>query len=111
MATTAEQSKAYHRTPRGYLHYAYRNAKNRVTGKTNRPRYIGLPIMERDAFLEWGMSNPDFHRLFAAWLEAGCPRRLAPSVDRIDPTRGYELDNIRYLPLYLNRPTPKKRAA
>lgn len=101
--TRAERLKQYHRTPRGYLTFQFRNMRNRVTGKTGRPQYTGLPIADRDEFINWAMGNAEFHKLFAAWLKAGCPRRLAPSIDRIDPNKGYTLDNVRYLPLNENR--------
>lgn len=43
--------------------------------------------------MEFGKQET-FKTLFAAWVEAGCPRRLVPTADRIDPNRGYEIDNI-----------------
>lgn len=49
------------------------------------PQWAGLALLPRDEFIAWAIRNPP-------------PREMwQPSVDRIDPSRGYTLDNIRWL--------------
>lgn len=97
-------TKHYEKTPNGFLMRAYRNMQSRVRGiqKKKAHLYQGLSILPRDEFYIWAKSNPDFWRLFRQWVASGYNRKLTPSVNRIDPDRGYELDNIEWLSHSLN---------
>lgn len=59
--------------------------------------YHGKEIMSREEFYAWSLSDPDFIRLYAEWVESGFDRRLSPSVDRIDASLGYVEGNVRWL--------------
>jgi hypothetical protein len=92
-------TKHYEKTPNGFLMRAYRNMESRVTGvqKERAHLYQGLNLLPRESFYIWAKDNPDFWRLYRHWVASGYDRKLTPSVNRIDPDKGYELDNIEWL--------------
>ncbi len=53
--------------------------------------------MSKEDFIARFYNDPDFIRIWLDWQESGYDLRMAPSVDRVDPTRGYELDNLQIL--------------
>lgn len=91
------ETKRYEKTPKGYLMRSYRNMQSRVEGIQKNGSWTGQELLARADFYEWGLNSPDFQRLFEAYEESGYDRKLAPSPDRIDPSRGYTLDNMRWL--------------
>lgn len=67
----------------------YQSHKNTVTG---------MPYLSKDEFMKWADGNIDeFMRLYKAWAEAGYPKRLAPSIDRINNNLGYTKNNLQWL--------------
>ena len=92
-------TKRYERTKNGKIMRIYRNMQSRVLGivKQKAHLYAGLDILSRDDFYEWAKNSPEFDTLFDAWMDAGYPAKLAPSVDRVDPSRGYQLDNMEWV--------------
>lgn len=64
---------------------------------TDKPYWRNKPLMSREDFYEWALENDQFKALFQRYLDHGCPRKLAPSVDRIDPERGYVIGNVQWL--------------
>lgn len=91
----------YERTnPKGFLMRAYRNMLSRVVGiqKKEAQYYQGLPILPKTVFYCWALADDsDFWPLWWTWQAANLDRKLSPSVDRIDATRGYTLDNMRWV--------------
>ena len=89
----------YERTKKGKLMRTYRNMQSRVLGiiKKKAHLYSGLPILSRDDFYHWALASPEFHRLFDGWAGSGYRCGDSPSVDRMDPDKGYTLDNMRWL--------------
>jgi len=77
----------------------YRNMLSRVRGiqPRNRELYVGFPILPKEQFYDWALSDSQFVQLFSVWEASRFDRRLTPSIDRINPDRGYESDNIRWL--------------
>lgn len=92
-------TKRYERTKKGKLMRTYRNMQSRVLGilKKKRHLYEGLPILSRSEFYLWANNSEEFHRLFDGWVASGYQCGDSPSVDRIDPTKGYVLGNMRWL--------------
>lgn len=92
-------TKRYERTKRGKLMRTYRNMQSRVLGilKKKRHLYDGLPILSRGDFYEWALASDAFHRLYAGWVASGYQCGESPSIDRIDPDRGYVLGNMRWI--------------
>lgn len=89
----------YERTKRGKLMRIYRNMLSRVTGvqAAKYHLYQGKALLEKHDFYEWAIDQTDFHRLYDAWVGSGYDRKLAPSVDRIDSSQGYETWNMEWV--------------
>lgn len=78
---------------------AYRNMQSRVAGVQWRKAhlYSGLSLLSRADFYAWAEQSPEFHALWEVWIARGRERRLTPSVNRKDPTRGYEEGNMEWV--------------
>lgn len=92
-------TKKYEKTPRGFLMRAYRNMKSRIEGvqQIKFHLYQGKTLLSKDDFLDWAIDHPTFKVLFSEWVESEYNRKLTPSVDRIDSTKGYEIDNMEWV--------------
>jgi hypothetical protein len=120
---TRAQSQAYERlNPKGFLMRVYRNMQSRCLAVQKREArfYHGLPLLPRSHFYAWALAPESvFWRLWDFWQACGRPRRLCPSIDRIDAMRGYTLDNMQWLtqaensgkirPEFRYRPLPQCR--
>jgi hypothetical protein len=91
--------RKYEKTEKGFMMRLYRNMKSRVSGvqKQKFHLYQGKTLLSKEEFYEWFKNNKDKDELFRKYEESGFDRKLAPSVDRIDSSKGYELDNIRLI--------------
>ena len=89
-------TKKYEKTKKGFVMRMYRNMKSRISGvqKKKSHLYFGLALLEKDEFYKWILSSKTFHELFENYEKEGFNRKLAPTVDRIDSSRGYEMGNI-----------------
>lgn len=89
----------YERTKHGKLMRVYRNMKSRIEGvqKHKAHLYVGKYLMPKDEFYTWAVMSPEFHRLYAEWVESGYERKLAPSVDRVDSRVGYRAWNMQWV--------------
>lgn len=89
----------YEKTPKGFLMRLYRNMESRVTGvqKLKAHLYKGKELLERESFYEWALSHPKFWEMFRFWESNHYNRKLTPTVNRIDSTKGYALENIEWL--------------
>lgn len=89
----------YERTKHGKLMRLYRNMKSRIEGvqKAKHHLYVGKYLMPKEEFYVWAISSPEFHRLYAEWVESGYERKLAPSVDRVDSKIGYRAWNMEWV--------------
>ena len=92
-------TRVYERTKKGKLVRTYRNMTSRILGvqKKKEHLYTGLPILDKNVFYHWSLSDEVFNQLFSVWAESGYDRKLSPSIDRKDPELGYTLDNIRWV--------------
>lgn len=97
-------TKKYEKTINGYLMRTYRNMKSRVTGVQHKKAhlYLGLDILDKESFYAWSLGNEDFHKLFNEYKLREYEMKYAPSIDRKDTTKGYILDNIRWITHSLN---------
>jgi len=97
--TRLEICKKYERTKKGVLVRKYRNMQSRIEGiqKKKHHLYRGKKLLPRDEFYEWAMSDPEYDRLYREWVESGYDRKLAPSVDRLDPSAGYIIENMQWV--------------
>jgi hypothetical protein len=92
-------ARAYEKTIKGFLVRLYRNMKSRIEGvqKKKHHLYKGKDLLSKDVFYNWAIEHKDFHSLYKTWVSSGYSRKLTPSVDRIDSSKGYCLDNMRWL--------------
>jgi hypothetical protein len=92
-------TKKYERTKKGKLMRNYRNMESRINGIQWRKAHLyeGKSLLSREEFYEWSINNPDFHRLYEEWVDSGYDRKLSPSVDRIDSSKGYETSNMEWV--------------
>ena len=95
--TNNATSKKYEKTPKGYLMRSYRNMQSRVEGIQKVGSWYGKELLPRQEFYRWSLASPDFQRLFREYEASGYDRRLAPSPDRVDSTKGYTLENMRWV--------------
>ena len=81
----------YEKTKKGFLMRLYHNMKCRVNGvQTNRAKYFkGVELLGKEEFYDWANKHLLFHKLFYDWEISGYERRLVPSIDRIDSSKGY----------------------
>lgn len=92
-------TKRYEKTKKGFLMRKYRNMQSRVLGIQYKKAHLykGLSLLPRDNFYDWALASPEFNSLFQNWENSDYDRRLCPTVDRIDSSQGYVLDNMRWL--------------
>jgi len=92
-------TRKYEKTQRGFLMRLYRNMQSRIEGvqSTKAHLYIGLNLLERETFYCWALSESTFYALWDIWVASGYDRKLTPSVDRIDSSCGYTLENMEWV--------------
>ena len=92
-----QDNKKYERTRKGKLMRTYRNMQSRTEGLVKSHLYRGLPLLDRGEFYEWSLSSPEYNTLYDKWVQSGYNKKLSPSIDRVDPSEGYTLSNIRWV--------------
>lgn len=92
-------TKNYEKTPNGFLMRLYRNMKSRVEGvqKEKFYLYVGKSLLSKEDFYEWSRNSEEFALLFNNWKDSNYKRTLTPSVDRVDSSKGYTLDNMEWV--------------
>lgn len=92
-------TKKYEKSHKGFLMRLYRNMQSRVTGvqKQKFHLYRGKELLNRQDFYNWSIDNPVFLEMFEIYKNSNFDRKLTPTVDRIDSSKGYTLDNMRWL--------------
>lgn len=77
----------------------YRNMQSRVSGiqKIKYHLYKGCDILDRKDFYSWAKLSKDFWELYKNWTKNNFDQKLTPSVNRVDSTKGYSLDNMEWI--------------
>lgn len=99
LRTGDAQTKKYEKTHNGFLMRMYRNMKSRIRGvqKEKYHLYEGKELLSKDEFYKWAKNSMEFYNLFQIYRDSGFNRKLAPSVDRIDSSKGYSIDNMEWV--------------
>lgn len=73
--------------------------KSRVLGilKHKSHLYLGKELLEKNSFYNFSLNDSSFNSLFESWKILDYNRKFTPSIDRIESSLGYTLDNIRWL--------------
>lgn len=79
-----------------FINLQYDKMQNRCSGY-GKPKYKGMSLLSRQEFREWAYNQGNLFVLFHQWCRGGYPLKLRPTVDRIDSSLGYNLDNIRWI--------------
>lgn len=97
----AESSSAlaYRRSRNGLIRRAYVKMKQRISGRgTSTPQlYLGLDLLSLQDFFSFSMTCLDLMKIHGEWVKSGYDKCLTPSIDRIDTSKGYILENIRWI--------------
>lgn len=92
-------TRKYEKTVNGFLMRLYRNMLSRVTGVNSKKKHLyeGKEILSKADFYEWSNNSAEFHKLYLLYKESNYERKFSPSVDRINPDKGYTLDNMEWV--------------
>ena len=104
IATNNASIHKYEKTENGFLMRMYRNMKSRVTGVQQKKAhlYLGKELLNKEEFYEWAKCSPMFMVLFRQYKESGYEQKQAPTVDRLDSSKGYILDNMQWVTQSVN---------
>lgn len=97
LSNSNKWTKKYEKTKKGFLMRVYRNMLSRTKGLVKPQIYKGLEILSKEEFYEWTLTNTNFNDLFSTWEQESYNKKLTPSINRIDSSRGYSLDNIEWI--------------
>lgn len=92
-------NRKYWKTAKGKLMMTYNNMNRRVKGiqKKKAHLYEGLELLSRDDFYSWSLKSLGFEVLYNDWVLSNYDRKLSPSIDRVDSSKGYNLSNMRWV--------------
>lgn len=82
----------------GKISHVYAGMRQRVEGRGKSPHlYKGLALLDREDFIAWSLADIGYTSLHAAWVTSGYSMKLTPSIDRINSTKGYILENMQWV--------------
>lgn len=92
-------SHRYKATIDRFLSNIYTRMLQRVRGLNTRNPHLfkGKPILEREFFKMWSKNHPEFLILYKQWVISEFNNKLTPSVNRLDSSRGYTIDNMEWV--------------
>lgn len=96
---TREYDRRRHRyNPKRFLQHKYIMIRRRCTYPDTTRTYYGREYLTKTEWEMWcEKTYPTFISLYTAWQASGFQQKFSPSVDRIDPAKGYTPDNIQWL--------------
>ena len=78
-------------------------------GSNSKVRGHQPPAYTLEEFREWFAVQSNKAKLWKAWEESGYDKWSAPSVDRLDQTKGYSFDNIELVDYKTNDARERQR--
>lgn len=90
------RNKEYWQTPKGRMSYIYSSQI-----KNSKERNHPTPDYSREQLTAWAYEN-NLEHLVNNWKLSNYSKRLAPSVDRLDPNLPYTMSNIRLVTWEMN---------
>ena len=84
--------RKYLTTPKGLLSVIWHSQL-----QNSRRRGHPAPTYTKRELGEWLFSQSEFPTLYSTWVASGCNTKLKPSIDRLDESIGYTLNNIRLI--------------
>lgn len=85
-------TEKFRHTEKGLLTNLYQKLKSR-----NIKNGYGELDFSLDDFKKWSDETENFHRLFRIWCFDDYNKKSKPSVDRINPKKGYTFENMQWL--------------
>lgn len=70
--------------------------------------YLGFSYPDKHEFIAWSLEQGKFHKHYKEWVKSGYNMQYSPSIDRIDVNRGYEFDNMQFIPFRVNSVKDRK---
>ena len=84
------KAEAYRKSKLGLINYIYHNQRLISKNKGVEP-----PAYTKQELSDWFYAQPNFEELYTNWGQGGYTKDTKPSVDRLDDSIGYNLNNIR----------------
>ena len=81
------------------LSHRYNGLRQRTEGRdSHKSSSRGKELLNRIEFYEWYENTKEsFNNIYEHWIKNDYIPKLAPSIDRIDNSRGYTADNMQWL--------------
>lgn len=83
----------------------YRGIVSRSENKYKNRDYLvaGMNYLSWEQFEKWWeLNESDFRKCYIIWKKSGYRNKFAPSIDRIDSSKGYTTENMQWLLLTQN---------
>lgn len=80
---------SYHRSKKGLIGDIYRSQRARSIKRGHLP-----PTYSFEELKDYIENHKDFMLLYEKWVESGYDKWQAPSIDRLENSKGYSIDNI-----------------
>jgi hypothetical protein len=95
------------RDRKGFLYLSWYNMQGRETGRIKNQTGsfcggYGKGLVGREEYIVWGLSRPEFNKLWWDYVASKFDFKLTPTPDRIDNDKGYSLDNMQWITLSQN---------